>query len=548
MFQKAILAIFVLIFLGPLNLSLAQPKNPVPLVPPAWPTLAVNANKEPSCVFWTPPVTGAKPEYFCAVIVADPEQDEDTNNRAATAVLLAVRIDPATGTVSVGPNGLTRSIILSQKPDGIACTVIPPVLGHPRTVQCLYDSVQRVGWDGTTWWSVTIGINNTAIQGPGPDQPVTSNMSCVPWIGSATTTCFGVESVFLPDGSLNGYQVNQWTKNGTVDWAKPSANPKSGDLVPTGPPDPNRGPLVCSTTAPAQFACVLIANQKLFQVTGNANSTMDGITWSSGPTPFVAAGVNTGQACITFPSSTATPARTDCFFGDGGLITAPPVPFPCDFGPHGQLLNCKKGPPVGLFWAPDNGSRPVQMAMIEKFFLKAAPSCIGWSAGQIECFFPNKAISDVVNQSETDANIFHVLSYNTDAFATRQRLALASVLLQQGVILNTGFWQESLGVAAPTTELGTATIRGHTVRVPVANPKTLTSFACFNGPQFQSLCVAGLIDSRFGTPSTPAAPTPAFWATRRLVFKLVGNPLGVAPQEPTPVVKVSGPVGGKLKR
>jgi hypothetical protein len=208
MFQKAIAAILVLISLGPLNASLAQPKNPVPLIPPAWPTLAVNANKAPSCVFWIPPVTGANPEYFCAVIVADPSQDEDVNNRNATAVLLAVRINPATGTLSVGADGKTRSIILFQNPDSVACTVIPPVLGNPRTVQCLYDSVQRVGWDGTNWWSVTNGTNNTAVQGPGPDPgiSVTSNFSCVPWIGSTTTTCFGIETM-IQSGLPSNYVV-----------------------------------------------------------------------------------------------------------------------------------------------------------------------------------------------------------------------------------------------------------------------------------------------------------------------------------------------------
>jgi hypothetical protein len=269
MFQKVI-AILVLIVLAPVNAGQAQPSNFRSLVPPAWPTLALNANKAPSCVFWTPPMTGAKPEYFCAVLVADPSQDEDVNNRNATAVLLAVRIDPATGTVSVGPDNVgpnkTRSIILFQKPDSVTCTVTAPGFGHPLSVQCLYDSVQRVGWNGTQWWNFPYGTNQTGIQGPGPDPgiSVTSNFSCVPWIGSRTTTCFGIET--------------------------------------------------------------------------------------------------------------------------------------------------------------------------------------------------------------------------------------------------------------------------------------------FKGPPFQSLCVAGLIDSKFGTPSTPAAPTPAYWATRRLVFKLVGNPNGVAPQEPTPVIKVSGPPGGRLKR
>jgi hypothetical protein len=85
-------------------------------------------------------------------------------------------------------------------------------------------------------------------------------------------------------------------------------------------------------------------------------------------------------------------------------------------------------PALGLFWAPDNGSRPVQMAMKEAFPVKATPSCIGWSAGQIECFLPDKAFSDYFTTSSAGAGIFHVLSYNTDHFANRERLALASVL------------------------------------------------------------------------------------------------------------------------
>jgi hypothetical protein len=98
--------------------------------------------------------------------------------------------------------------------------------------------------------------------------------------------------------------------------------------------------------------------------------------------------------------------------------------------------------------------------MLDLFQLKATPSCIGWSAGHIECFYPNKALSDSVTSSETNANIFHVLSYNTDHGGNLLREELAFDLLRNGIVMNTGFWQESLGVAAPTTELGRVTVRG----------------------------------------------------------------------------------------
>ncbi|SHG59924.1 hypothetical protein SAMN05444169_3258 [Bradyrhizobium erythrophlei] len=554
MFQRIILATLVLIVLAP------QPgrSQPRPLVPPAWPILAQNVNKAPSCVFWTPQTTG-KPEYFCAVIVADPSRDLDTSlcpastsPNCAVGALRAVRIDPATGTVTVGPPGPTQSIILQQNPDSVTCAVIPPGFGHPQSVQCLYDSVERVGWNGTNWWSVTIGTNPTGIQGPGPDPGilVSSNLSCAPWIGSATTTCFGIETVFQ-NGLPSVYVVDQWTRDsGTHDWARASNNPLSPGLDPMGSTLPNTGPLVCSATAPGLFACILIANRKLFEVTGSTNPAADGVAWPplvAGANEFVHSGVNTGQACVTFPSATSAPARADCFFGDGGLIPAPPPPLiPCEFGSHGQILRCQKGLPAswGLFWAPDDASRPVQIAMLEQFQLKATPSCIGWSAGQIECFYPNKALSDSVTSSETNANIFHVLSYNTDHGGNLLREELAFDLLRNGIVMNTGFWQESLGVAAPTTELGRVTVRGHSILAPVQNPKSLSSFACFKGPPFQSFCVAGLIDSRFATVNPPTTATiPTYRASRRLVFNLVGNPNGVAPQEPPTILKVSVPVG-----
>src|SRR6476661_7386633 len=127
--------------------AFAQPSGPVkPLpfasVPPAWPTLALNANKAPSCVFWTPPVTGATPEYFCAVIVANTANDPDATlcpaGNCAAGALRAVRVNPATGAITIGAAGPTLSIILGQDPDSVTCTVIPPGFSQPTTtVQCL---------------------------------------------------------------------------------------------------------------------------------------------------------------------------------------------------------------------------------------------------------------------------------------------------------------------------------------------------------------------------------------------------------------------------
>ena len=509
-----------------LGSAFAQPSGPVkPLpwasVPPAWPTLALNANKAPSCVFWTPPVTGATPEYFCAVIVADASRDTDTtlcsSGSPCAGALRAVRVNPTTGAITIGAAGPTLSISLGQDPDGVTCTVIPPGFGYPTTttVQCLIGSVHRVGWDGTKWWSQPYGSDSTGIQGPGPDPgiQVTSNFSCVPWLSGGTTTCFGLETG-QQSGNPVASWIDQWTRDpNSVDWKRPTS-PLSAALPASGP-DPDRGPLVCSLTAPAKFACVARATTGgLFEFTADAAG--QSVTWN--PAKSLVTSVATGQSCVTSPSATSTPARTDCFFGDGGLGSGP----------------------SGLFWIPDDGSRPLRLAMGESFPLKATPSCIGWMPGQIECFFPDKTIDPhAQSATQADAMIWHVLSYGEDI------RTILTEMLAPPPGKSPGFWQENLGVAAPSMELDFLSVGPGSVHVPsvVNNPKTLTSFACFQGPPFQSLCVAGLIDSFYVKVATN--PTPAqlgtYRTSRRLVYKLVGNPMGVPPQAPTSVVVLEPP-------
>jgi hypothetical protein len=166
------------------------------------------------------------------------------------------------------------------------------------------------------------------------------------------------------------------------------------------------------------------------------------------------------------------------------------------------------------------------------------PSCIGWALGKIECFFPDKKIDPhAQTTAQADATIWHVLSYGEDI-----RTMLIE-MLSPPPGKSPGFWQENLGIAAPAKELDFVSVPGGGIHFPdvVDNPKTLTSFACFKGPPFQSLCVAGLIDSNF---VRVQSPTPAqlgtFRTSRRLVFKLVGNPLGVEPQAPMPPIVVQG--------
>jgi hypothetical protein len=273
------------------------------------------------------------------------------------------------------------------------------------------------------------------------------------------------------------------------------------------------------------FACIAPAGGSLFEWT--AGGAAQGVAWTplTAPAkPFVTGGVGTGQACVNVSAS--TPARVDCFWGDGGLI---PAPAP----QNSTCINFQDCTPAlwGLYWAPDDATRPVQIAMLESFQLRATPSCIGWGVGQIECFFPDKALSDLATIRESGATIWHVLSYNLDSLALREQTLIAANLARQGIVINPNFWQESLGVAAPTPEFGPK------VGKIVNNPKTLALFACFKGPPFQSLCVAGLIASSYTSVQSLPSPTAAQLATyrtsRRLVFKLVGTP-GVAPEQPRP--------------
>lgn len=556
MIPRAICATLILAMFAPFNPGFAQFRGGVP---PSWPTLALNANKAPSCVFWTPPSSGTAgtPEYFCAVIVANTANDADSaticpaGGSCAQGALRAVRIDPRTGAVTLGAAGLASpSVILGEDPDNVTCTIIPPGFGwNVMTVQCLYGSVHRVGWDGTKWFSQAYPANcnpgsppcdPTGVQGPAPTQPtkVTSNFNCVPQSGG--TTCFAIET-FYQGGQPNGSVIDQWTRDPTaVDWARPATNSQSSGLGMTLGPAPNRGPLACSATTNDKLACIVPDNGNLSELT--ATGASQSVAWATaGPTKFVTGGgVNTGQACVTVPSATSTPARTDCFFGDGGRIDVPPttcsVARPCRWG---------------LSWAPDDMSRKTEIAMLEPFPLKAQPSCLAWAAGQIECFFPDKALSTFPSTPDTNAAILHVLSFDLDFRAAQQQRWRALELGLEGIVINPGFWQESLGVAAPTREWGKIVLRGHTITAPVNNPKTLTSFACFKGPLFQSLCVAGLIDSKYAGVQTN--PTPAqldvYRASRRLVFRLVGNPNGVPPQQPTTtIVQPPPPVGGRGPR
>src|SRR5262249_15991597 len=97
------------------------------------------------------------------------------------------------------------------------------------------------------------------------------------------------------------------------------------------------------------------------------------------------------------------------------------------------------------------------------------------------------------------------------------------------------FRLESLGVAAPTRELVINNVGSRTIRTIESRPRAVTSLTCTNGPNFQSLCVASVVEAPGNPFHTDNEESKAFNRKKfRLAFKLVGS-LGVAPLPPPPL-------------
>jgi hypothetical protein len=494
----------------------AQPQV-IHTAPPGWPVLAPNAYQAPACVFWTP--SNGAPEYFCAVVLHKAFLDSSPGLASASFGLKAVHINPNNGAVRVD-----AATPVDRDPSNIACVVTPPGFGFSiPSVQCLFgtNGVERWGWNGTGWWNLP-----PIDSGAGFDR---MSFSCLPWSpGPTITTCFGLGTDQLATKSF----IRQWVWDGSgsaahfPDWKTP---PNSDGQVNVATTDP----LVCTSRGQNMFACMSTASPGFAELLGSGtpNGMDTSVTWTSPPKSF-GSSVFTPISCVTF-------ARTDCFYGDGGRL--PHGPIPCTN--PAEPITCKGAPwRQGLLWMPDDGSRPEQFAMLENFPLLARPSCVGWADGQSECFFPDQQPSDGFDARFANETIWHVISFGLDPRARSAQMLEAAHLSQAfGIIVNPGFWQQSIGIPAPSEELGRITVGNHSILGPVQNPKTLTSFTCFAGPKFQSLCVAGFQDSHYLSPAntllTPTSPPEALAAyrtTHELLFTLVGNPNGVAPQQPPP--------------
>jgi len=100
------------------------------------------------------------------------------------------------------------------------------------------------------------------------------------------------------------------------------------------------------------------------------------------------------------------------------------------------------------------------------------------------------------------------------------------------------FGLQSLGVAAPSSELVINIVGGHAIKTIVSRPKAVKSLTCTKGPDFQSLCVAAVVEAPANTLPVGSAANFAFERKKfRLAFKLAGA-IGVAPPAPPPVASI----------
>ena len=366
----------------PLSTALAQNDKPVPVNvfnPPAWPTLSLNSNQQPSCAFWTP--AGKAPEYFCAAGIANIGYDADTSLctplGCAGFALRAIHVDPQTGNVSAGPPTIkAQSVALPVNPDVLECTPLQDQFGTSK-IGCLLRNdpgptqtsfVHSVTWDGTSWGNPTVILNGFSFN-------FVSNFSCAPWVGSTAhpknITCFALAK-FENDGPADSVRILHWTWDG-VTWNPPAtATGTHFEVSPIAGISASR--LICNSPAPDRFACFLhspAGGAFVNELTADGSNwtQSNGLAWSSTPHQFgqLIAGLSTPPTCLAAQSASNAPARNDCFIGDNGVPVDPPI----NWG--------------WLYWVPDDNSRNFAVAMTERFQISDPPSCVQWAVGQIEC-------------------------------------------------------------------------------------------------------------------------------------------------------------------
>jgi hypothetical protein len=394
MFHRASRLVLLLLSLLPLSTAFAQNDKPVPINvfnPPAWPTLSLNSNQQPSCAFWTP--AGKAPEYFCATGIANIGYDVDTSLctplGCAGFALRAVHVDPQTGNVSAGPPTIkAQSVALPVNPDVLACTPLQDQFGTNK-ISCLLRNdpgpaqasfIHSVIWDGNSWGNPTVILNGFSFN-------FVSNFSCVPWVGSTAhpknVTCFAL-ATFENDGPANSVRILHWTWDGMT-WNPPAtATGTQFEVSPIAGISASR--LSCNSPAPDQFACFVhspAGGAFVNELTADGSNwtQSNGLAWSSTPHQFgqLIAGLSTPPTCLAAQSASNAPARNDCFIGDNGVPVDPPI----NWG--------------WLYWVPDDNSRNFAVAMTERFQISDPPSCVQWAASQIECFVPDKPLDPLEN-------------------------------------------------------------------------------------------------------------------------------------------------------
>ncbi len=500
----------VTLILG-IGLAFAAPIHH-PLAPLAWPTLRLNSEEPPSCVFGNSLGAGGTPAYFCAMIVKNPSVEPTLGNGGLIAGAL---VDPMTGVIT---------------------PVVPfSVQAQPQAVQCVLNGslVDCLFYTENAGTLSLVSLSNGTLGPPAVTFPTTpktndkfvSNISCVPW-ASGTTSCFVIDAAA---------QIRQWTfMNGA--WSTPQDLSAGSGITGPGLPldlaqwsiEPwNHQMLSCSSSTVGSSAptvdCFVTATQAFsglpiisignlvrLPANGSSLSPAEGLLWGSITNVSPAVTLATAPSCVS-----AITGRSDCFFGFGS------------------------GPPAmtGLGDASDTGTPPagpigflppilIHGALLQRSNVLIPPSCLSFSPspgpGAFECVFdynPGVDGSDIPTGNFANATIEWAISNGA------------------------GFWIQPLGVAAPSEELVRSTVNGRMILHPASRPKAVKSLTCAKGPNFQSLCVAAVVES----PIDPfAATTPEFKAFEskkyRLEFKLVGA-IGAGPAPPSfrPKVPVKHP-------
>ena len=482
-------------------------------VPAGWPNLRLNSEEPPSCVFGDTLLGPNTPAYFCAVILKDLAVDPTVppGNHGSGGWVAGIFVNPATGAITETPPLMTLA-----QPKAVACVLLS---SSASSVDCLIVgatmqadvSLGRFSNTGTpVLYTPMAPSMSPAIQSP----PATigalaSNISCVPW-QSGTTSCF----------IIDGYgQIRQWTNQNSA-WSTPQDQSSAGFKSPMlpvynsanvgNPATPalslDRQALSCSSSTTGTVDCFVratvaggfssVGDLVRLRAVGSTFSPKEGLSWTTMTPVDAPTGLATAPECLS-----AVMGRSDCFFGFSGR--------------------------TGLGSAGDDGSRPVGPLVFTSAIanlgqdlsnVSIRPSCVSFSAnpgpGAYECAFdynPGVDPSDIPTGNFADANI--------------------DLALSNGPF----FWTQSLGVAAPSEEWGTTTVLGHSLLTIVTIPKAVKSLTCARGPNYQSLCVAAVVESHPGGP--PPANTPQ-WKTfeakaYRLVWTLAGT-IGVAPAPPPP--------------